>query len=138
MVRSEKYLPPAGRQSGASVRLDLDRIRSSAFRIAPVFRNTPQYVCPPLGEALGCELILKLETANLIRCFKGRGTETVMARLAEGSGPKAAVCASAGALGGRWLIAGEAARYRQRSSLAARRTRIRWTYTRIGRDRAHR
>jgi threonine dehydratase len=55
-------------------------------------------VCPPLGEALGCELILKLETANPIRCFKGRGTETVMARLA-GSGSKAAVCASAGNLG---------------------------------------
>ena len=99
MVCSEKYLPPAGHQSGASVRLDLDRIRSSAFRIAPVFQNTPQYVCPPLGEALGCELILKLETANPIRCFKGRGTETVMARLAEGSGSKAAVCASAGNLG---------------------------------------
>lgn len=95
---SQKYLPPAGRRSGPSVRLDLDRIRSAALHIAPVFRNTPQYMCPPLGEALGCELILKLETANPIRCFKGRGTETVMAHLA-GSGYRAAVCASAGNLG---------------------------------------
>ena len=82
-----------------SVRLDLDRIRSAASRIAPVFRNTPHYVCPPLGEALGCEIVLKLETANPIRCFKGRGTETAMARLAEGPGPRAAICASAGNLG---------------------------------------
>jgi threonine dehydratase len=80
------------------VRLDLDRIRSAVCSIAPVFQNTPQYVCPPLGEALGCELILKIETANPIRCFKGRGTETVMARLIN-SGPRAAVCASAGNLG---------------------------------------
>jgi threonine dehydratase len=76
----------------------LDRIRSAVFSIAPVFRNTPQYVCPPLGETLGCELILKLETANPIRCFKGRGTETVMTRLLN-SGARAAVCASAGNLG---------------------------------------
>jgi threonine dehydratase len=82
-----------------SVRLDMDRIRSSIPRIAPVFRNTPQYTCPPLGAALDCELILKLETANPIRCFKGRGTETAMARLADSPNFKAAVCASAGDLG---------------------------------------
>lgn len=93
---SEKRSDRAGLR--APVRLDLDRIRSAVSRIAPVFRNTPQYVCPPLGEALGCELILKLETANPIRCFKGRGTETLMARLAD-SGARAAVCASAGNLG---------------------------------------
>ena len=98
VVCSEKCPAPASQQFRASVRLDLERIRSAVFCIAPVFRNTPQYVCPPLGEALGCELILKLETANPIRCFKGRGTETVMARLT-GSDPKAAVCASAGNLG---------------------------------------
>ena len=97
---SEKSVASAGLhlQPRASVRLDLDRIRSAVLCIAPVFRNTPQYVCPPLGEALGCELILKLETANPIRCFKGRGTETLMARLVD-SGSKAAVCASAGNLG---------------------------------------
>jgi threonine dehydratase len=97
-VCSEKRLASVRLQSGAPVRLDLDRIRSAVFSIAAVFRNTPQYVCPPLGEALGCELILKVETANPIRCFKGRGTETVMARLA-GCGFRAAVCASAGNLG---------------------------------------
>src|SRR5580700_3331350 len=90
-----------------SVRLDLDRIRSSIPRIAPVFRNTPQYTCPPLGAALDCELILKLETANPIRCFKGRGTETAMARLADSPNLKAAICASAGNLGQALAYSGQ-------------------------------
>jgi threonine dehydratase len=80
-------------------RLDLDRIRSAIPRIAPIFRNTPQYTCPALGEALDCELIVKLETANPVRCFKGRGAETVMARLSDNPGSRSAVCASVGNLG---------------------------------------
>lgn len=81
------------------VRLNLDRIIAAVPRIATVFLDTPQYVCEPLGAALGCQVTLKVETLNPIRCFKGRGTETVMARLAENDGPKSAVCASAGNLG---------------------------------------
>jgi threonine dehydratase len=79
--------------------LDLNRIRSAIPKIAPVFRNTPQFACPALGEALDCELIVKLETANPVRSFKARGTETVMARLAESTVAISAVCASAGNLG---------------------------------------
>src|SRR4051794_20985049 len=90
-----------------SVRLEMGRIRSAIPRIAPVFRNTPQYICPPLGAALDCELVLKLETANPIRCFKGRGTETAMARLADSPGFKAAVCASAGNLGQALAYSGQ-------------------------------
>ena len=56
-------------------------------------------MCPALGEALDCELIVKLETANPVRCFKARGTETVMARLVDNPGSTSAVCASAGNLG---------------------------------------
>ena len=107
MLPSEKGVPAAGRQAGSPVRLDLNRIRSAVSCIAPVFRNTPQYVCPPLGEALACELIVKLETANPIRCFKGRGTETAMARLADRSGSKGAVCASAGNLGQALAYSGQ-------------------------------
>ena len=98
-------LPPAPadlattQQAESRTRLDLNRIRSAIPRIAPVFRNTPQYTCPPLSEALGCEVIVKLETANPVRCFKARGTETVMARLADNSKSTSAVCASAGNLG---------------------------------------
>jgi threonine dehydratase len=84
---------------GPATRLDLARIRSAREKISPEFRDTPQYVCPPLGEALGCELIIKLETANPVRSFKGRGTEVVTSRIAQGFGAKAAVCASAGNLG---------------------------------------
>jgi len=71
-------------QAKPSVRLDMDRIRSSIPRIAPVFLNTPQYTCPPLGAALDCELILKLETANPIRvALRDVALETAMARLAD-------------------------------------------------------
>ena len=86
-------------QAEPQTRLDLGRIRAAAPLIAPVFRNTPQYGCSRLGEVLDCELIVKLETANPVRCFKGRGTETVMARLADTAGFKCTVCASAGNLG---------------------------------------
>lgn len=82
-----------------NTRLDLDRIRQAQREISPLFRDTPQFQPPTLGELLGCELVIKLETANPIGCFKGRGTEVAMARLARSSGPKAAVCASAGNLG---------------------------------------
>jgi threonine dehydratase len=80
-------------------RLDLERIRSAIHLISPVFRNTPQYACPAISAALDCELIVKLETANPVRCFKGRGAETVMARLSDNPGAKSVVCASAGNLG---------------------------------------
>lgn len=80
-------------------RLDLDRIRQARREISPVFRDTPQFRAPTLGALLDCELVIKLETANPIGCFKGRGTEVAMSRLARSSGPKAAVCASAGNLG---------------------------------------
>ncbi|CAN7615532.1 pyridoxal-phosphate dependent enzyme [Pararhizobium sp. LjRoot255] len=80
-------------------RLDLDRILATREQISSVFRDTPQFACPALGDVLGCEVVIKLETANPIRCFKGRGTEVVMSRLASSPDPKAAVCASAGNLG---------------------------------------
>ena len=92
-------LPPKQTLSKPQTRLDLERIKSAVPRISPVFRDTPQYACPALGDALDCEVIVKLETANPVRCFKGRGAETVMARLTDNPGPKSAVCASVGNLG---------------------------------------
>jgi threonine dehydratase len=88
-----------GHRGEPQTRLKLDRIRAAMPRIAQVFRDTPQYICRPLGEALDCELIVKLETANPVRSFKGRGTETMMARLADTRRSTSAVCASAGNLG---------------------------------------
>ena len=79
-------------------RLDLDRIRAARRVIAREFLDTPRYECEPLGRALGCRLSVKLETANSVRSFKGRGTEVVASGL-RSDGRRAAVCASAGNLG---------------------------------------
>lgn len=89
-------------------RLDLDRILATRERISSMFRDTPQFACSALGDVLGCEFVIKLETANPIRCFKGRGTEVVMSRLASSPDPNAAVCASAGNLGQALAYSGQA------------------------------
>ncbi len=97
---------PEARQP--DTRLDLGRILKAKEQISRVFRDTPQFDCPALGNLLGCEVVIKLETANPIRCFKGRGTEVVMSRLAKSPGPKVAVCASAGNLGQALAYSGQA------------------------------
>jgi threonine dehydratase len=104
---SEK--PAACREATqADTRLDLGRIHKAREQISRVFRDTPQFDCPALGNLLGCEVVIKLETANPIRCFKGRGTEVVMSRLAGSQGPRSAVCASAGNLGQALAYSGRA------------------------------
>jgi len=81
-----------------ATRLDLARIRAARPNIDPIFLDTPLYECDALGRELGCTVSIKLETANPVRSFKGRGTELVASRLAD-QGGAAAVCASAGNLG---------------------------------------
>ncbi len=81
------------------VRLDLGRVRDAVRSIDPVFLDTPQYEAGPLSGALGCSLVLKVETLNPVRSFKGRGTETVMSSLTRERRYSSAVCASAGNLG---------------------------------------
>ncbi|MBA2381697.1 MAG: pyridoxal-phosphate dependent enzyme, partial [Chloroflexi bacterium] len=82
--------------------LEPSAIRAAHAAIDPAFRDSPQYVHEGLSARLGAPVIIKLETANPIRCFKGRGTSVVMRALAaDGSiGPdRAVVCASAGNFG---------------------------------------
>lgn len=79
-------------------RLDTHRVRAARQVIDPVFLDTPQYRCEAMEPELGCEVTIKLETANPVRSFKGRGTELVASQLAD-SGNRAVVCASAGNLG---------------------------------------
>jgi threonine dehydratase len=79
-------------------RLDDARIRAARQVIDPVFLDSPLYPCDALSAELGCAVSIKLETANPVRSFKGRGTEVVASRLAA-AGATAAVCASAGNLG---------------------------------------
>ncbi len=78
-------------------RLSLERIARAAREIDPVFRGTPQYRAESLGELLGCDLVVKVETLNPIRSFKGRGTDFFVRELAEPAPPL--VCASAGNFG---------------------------------------
>lgn len=55
--------------------LDLDSIARAAREIDPVFRSTPQFEADALGRRIGARVLLKVETANPIRSFKGRGTD---------------------------------------------------------------
>jgi threonine dehydratase len=82
--------------------LEPDAIREAHTRIDPVFTHSPQHVHEGLSARLGVPVIVKVETANPIRSFKGRGTWTAVTRLA-GEGriapDRPVVCASAGNFG---------------------------------------
>jgi threonine dehydratase len=62
-----------------------------------VFLNTPQFQSDSLSRRLEMELVLKIETVNPIRSFKGRGADFLAACLP--AEPQALVCASAGNFG---------------------------------------
>ncbi len=64
--------------------------------IDPVFRDSPQYVSEALGEEVGFRPLLKVETLNPVRCFKGRGGSVLAAQAAPGD---VLACASAGNFG---------------------------------------
>lgn len=82
--------------------LEPDAIRAAHGRIHPAFRTSPQFVHEGLSARAGVEVVLKVETVNPIRAFKGRGTWLAVAGLAgEGSvGPdRPVVAASTGNFG---------------------------------------
>ncbi len=82
--------------------LEPSAIRAAHDRLPRGFRDSPQYVHEGLSAELGVPVILKVETVNPIRSFKGRGTWTVIQALAgEGRiGPtRPVVCVSAGNFG---------------------------------------
>lgn len=83
----------------ASHRLSLERIELAATVIDPLFGNTPQYDCPPLSQALGAALTLKVETMNPLRSFKGRGADFFAHEHAALLAGCSLVCASAGNFG---------------------------------------
>lgn len=80
-------------------RLSLARIERAATLIDPLFRDTPQYDCEPLSQALGAALTLKVETMNPLRSFKGRGADFFAHEHAAGLAGHTLVCASAGNFG---------------------------------------
>ena len=87
--------------------IDIPELQPGAIRAAhgsihPAFTGSAQYVHEGLSVRLGAPVVVKVETVNPIRSFKGRGTWLVVTALAgEGRiGPdRAVVCASAGNFG---------------------------------------
>ena len=68
-----------------------------------MFLNTPQYADEQLGAALGRKVVVKVETANPLRSFKGRGADFLMGRFAAG---QTVVCSSTGNFGQAMAYAG--------------------------------
>jgi threonine dehydratase len=83
--------------------LSLARIEEAARTIDPAFLHTPQYVDEQLGAALGKHVLLKVETINPLRSFKGRGADFLMSGL--DAGPTV-VCSSTGNFGQAVAYAG--------------------------------
>ncbi|MFN8590015.1 MAG: pyridoxal-phosphate dependent enzyme [Thermomicrobiales bacterium] len=77
-------------------RITIERIEAAARAIDPVFRDTPQWICEPLGAELGARVALKAELLNPIRSFKGRGADWLVQNLPRGT---ELMCASAGNFG---------------------------------------
>ncbi|MEO3755226.1 pyridoxal-phosphate dependent enzyme [Streptomyces sp. B6B3] len=76
--------------------LRVESIEAAAELIDPAFRNTPQFTDASLSRRIGRELVVKLETCNPIRSFKGRGADYYMRDVAS---DQEVVCASAGNFG---------------------------------------
>ena len=79
-----------------------DAILAARAAIDPVFLDSPQFVHDGLSARLGVPVVVKVETVNPIRSFKGRGTSVAVRALAgEGRiGPdRPIVCVSAGNFG---------------------------------------
>jgi threonine dehydratase len=77
-------------------RISIPRISAASAVIDPAFLNTPQFVAEGLGEQLGARVLVKVESVNPIRSFKGRGAELLCAGLVSGT---PLVCASSGNFG---------------------------------------
>jgi threonine dehydratase len=77
-------------------RLKLEHIQQAARTIDPIFLHTPQFPAESLSEVLGVELVVKVETLNPIRSFKGRGADYFFVR---NPNLPEVICASAGNFG---------------------------------------
>jgi threonine dehydratase len=77
-------------------RLSPERIAQATAVIDPVFLDSPQFRAESLESHLGCRVVVKVETLNPIRSFKGRGAEYFTATL---DGRPHLVCATAGNFG---------------------------------------
>jgi threonine dehydratase len=85
--------------------LSLEHIQRAAELIDPAFRQTPQFADASLSQRAGTEIVVKVETLNPIRSFKGRGADYLMQGLQPG---REIICASAGNFGQAMAYAGRA------------------------------
>ena len=76
--------------------MSVERITEASSLIDPVFLNSPQFLAEGLSRNLDCQIVVKVETLNPIRSFKGRGTEYFTETL---KGRPRLVCATAGNFG---------------------------------------
>src|SRR5262245_57559121 len=83
--------------------LSVKRIEGAARTIDPVLLNTPQYADESLNTALARNVVVKVETANPLRSFKGRGADFFMGRVDPGL---TVVCSSTGNFGQALAYAG--------------------------------
>lgn len=83
--------------------LDPKNILDAADVIDDAFLNSPQFTDPELTRELDVNVLVKVETLNPLRSFKGRGAEYLLHRLDTRS---PLVCASAGNFGQALAYAG--------------------------------
>lgn len=86
----------AHRIQSAKVDLSLERIERAVRVVDPVFLDSPQYVDELLCAALRRRVVVKVETANPLRSFKGRGTGFRIGGLTDA---RQVVCVSTGNFG---------------------------------------
>ncbi len=79
-----------------SSRIHFKQIEQANKKIDPVFLRSPQFECEPLSKLFNSRVILKVETMNPIRCFKGRGADWL---ISQADKKASIVCASAGNFG---------------------------------------
>jgi threonine dehydratase len=82
----------------ADCRLSVERIARAPSVIDPAFLATPQFHAEPLDRLTNARVVVKVETINPIRSFKGRGAEFFAASISDGP-REPLVCASAGNFG---------------------------------------
>lgn len=87
-------------------RVTAETIRSIAPLVDTRFTQTPLAEFDSLNEALSCRMLLKIETLNPIRCFKGRGASAFVRTHALDQPDTPLVAASAGNWGQALALAG--------------------------------
>lgn len=106
-------LPPSRRPARHHPGLTGEAIRSALAKVPAEFRDTPQYVHEGLSALAGAPIVVKVETANPVGSFKGRGTWLAVRRLAargDVDARRPVVVASSGNFGQGVAYAARAAR----------------------------